>query len=154
MHIAMHPFVTFLCFFYCISSSKAQTVTTRAKRVKGTVWVFEGNRYEHGAREAGRKVRIPVGLRKLRSNEAIRSLCSKYVESPDGHDTREAIRSLCSNYIENTDRQEFHRPVVIRKPAVTKIYPQVVKLRNSSGASRLRQTVLALYFIESVRINL
>ena len=35
------------------------------------------------------------------------------------------------NYV----RQGFYSPVVIRKLAVTKFYPDIMKLRNSSGAS-------------------
>jgi hypothetical protein len=35
-------------YFYCISSSKTQTDSSHAKRVKESVCVFEGNKYEHG----------------------------------------------------------------------------------------------------------
>ncbi len=34
-----------------------------------------------------------------------------------------------------SERQGFHSPVAIRKLAVTKFYPDLLKLRNSSGAS-------------------
>ena len=34
-----------------------------------------------------------------------------------------------------SDRQEFHSSVAIRKLAVTKFYPYLLKLRNYSGAS-------------------
>lgn len=50
-------------------------------------------------------------------------------------DLTRAAWSLGLLFTHNYVRQGFYSPVAIRKLAVTKFYPDFMKLRNSSGAS-------------------
>ncbi len=71
-------------------------------------------------RRQGQGVRSPAAVRKL----------AKALWIPAGAAAQEqvTVRSI-------SERQRFHIPVAIRKLAVTKFYPFLLKLRNSSGAS-------------------